>query len=84
MGEPGRLPSMGSHRVGHNRSDLVAAAASYSLSSSTYTIMSSTNKDSYMYLSNLFFFVVLLHWLKPPNSIEYKCLDQTFLPYLVY
>ena len=27
-GEPGGLPSMGSHRVGHNRSDLVAAAAS--------------------------------------------------------
>ena len=26
MGEPGRLPSMGSHRVGHNWSDLAAAA----------------------------------------------------------
>ena len=26
-GEPGRLPSMGSHRVGHDRSDLAAAAA---------------------------------------------------------
>ena len=25
-GEPGGLPSMGSHRVGHDRSDLVAAA----------------------------------------------------------
>lgn len=33
--------------------------------------MSSTNKDSSMYLSNLFSFVVLLHWLKPPSSIEY-------------
>ena len=27
MGEPGELPSMGSHRVGHNCSDLAAAAA---------------------------------------------------------
>ena len=27
MGEPGGLPSMGSHRVGHGRSDLAAAAA---------------------------------------------------------
>ena len=27
MGEPGGLPSMGSHRVGHNLSDLAAAAA---------------------------------------------------------
>ena len=26
MGEPGGLPTMGSHRVGHNRSDLAAAA----------------------------------------------------------
>ena len=26
-GEPGGLPSMGSHKVGHNLSDLVAAAA---------------------------------------------------------
>ena len=26
-GEPGGLPSMGSHRAGHDRSDLAAAAA---------------------------------------------------------
>ena len=26
-GDPGGLPSMGSHRVGHDRSDLAAAAA---------------------------------------------------------
>ena len=26
-GEPGGLPSMGSHRVGHERSDAAAAAA---------------------------------------------------------
>ena len=26
-GEPGGLPSMGSHRVGHDRSDSAAAAA---------------------------------------------------------
>ena len=27
MGEPGGLPSMGSHRVGHDGSDLAAAVA---------------------------------------------------------
>ena len=27
MAEPGGLPSTGSHRVGHDRSDLAAAAA---------------------------------------------------------
>ena len=31
MEEPGGLPSMGSHRVGHDWSDLAAAAATYSL-----------------------------------------------------
>ena len=29
MGEPGGLPSLGSHRVGHDWSDLAAAAATY-------------------------------------------------------
>ena len=29
MEEPGRLQSMGSHRVGHDWSDLAAAAAAY-------------------------------------------------------
>ena len=32
-GEPGGLPSMGSHRVGHDWSDLAAAAAAVALSS---------------------------------------------------
>ena len=29
MGEPGGLPSMGSHRVGHEQSDLAATAAAW-------------------------------------------------------
>ena len=35
IGEPGGLPSMGSHRVGHDCSDLAAAAACYLISGST-------------------------------------------------
>jgi len=31
MGEPSGLPSMGSHRVGHDRSDLAAVAAATTL-----------------------------------------------------
>ena len=31
VGEPGGLPSMGSHRVGHDCSDLAAAAAAVGL-----------------------------------------------------
>ena len=30
-GEPGGLPSMGSHRVGHDRSDLAATAVAVSM-----------------------------------------------------
>ena len=37
-GEPGRLPSMGSHRVGHNCSDLAAAAVAMSLHPSSMTL----------------------------------------------
>ena len=36
MGEPGGLPSMGSHRVGHDWSDLAAAAAGFILVIKTF------------------------------------------------
>ena len=35
-GEPGGLPSMGSHRAGHDWSDLAAAAAATTLIQSTF------------------------------------------------
>ena len=40
-GEPGGLPSMGSHRVGHDWSDLAAAAAALSPSSGTSCLQGS-------------------------------------------
>ena len=46
MEEPGRLPSMGSHRVGHNWSDIAAAAAVYT------SII--TRKYCYKYLLSFF------------------------------
>ena len=36
MGEPGELRSMGSHRVGHDLSDLAAAAAAAAAAASTH------------------------------------------------
>ena len=42
MGEPGGLPSMGSHRVGHNWSDLAAAAAA----AGSYWFIDETTFDS--------------------------------------
>ena len=38
MGKPGRLPSMGSHRVGHDGSDLAAAAAAAAAAASLKNI----------------------------------------------
>ena len=38
-GEPGGLPSMGSHRVGHDWRDLAAAAAAYFLRASQVTLV---------------------------------------------
>ena len=43
MGEPGGLPSMGSHRVVHDGSDLAAAAA-YTLKLHVYIDTYTTNK----------------------------------------
>ena len=38
-GEPGGLPSMGSHRVGHDRSDLAAARQMSSSSDKLFSII---------------------------------------------
>ena len=38
MGEPGGLPSMGSHRVGHDLRDLAAAAAAAAAAAGTSII----------------------------------------------
>ena len=41
MAEPGGLPSMGSHRVGHNLSDLAAAAAAWKVGLINFGIVES-------------------------------------------
>ena len=44
MGEPGGLPSMGSHRVGHNWSNLAAVAAAWLIQTAeTLTIIIKRN-----------------------------------------
>ena len=46
MGEPGGLPSMGSHRVRHDGSDLAAVAASHSQESSPTPQFKSINSSA--------------------------------------
>ena len=54
MGEPGGLPSMGSHRVGHDGSDLAAAAAPCALGQlqglQAHAVVLPTCHHSYGYL----------------------------------
>ena len=46
-GEPGGLPSLGSHRVGHNWSDLAAAAAAVDYSGATAAISQYTKNKHF-------------------------------------
>ena len=48
MGEPGGLPSMGSHRVGHDWSDLAAAAAAELVLSATWGLDRSPTARDYI------------------------------------
>ena len=65
-GEPGGLPSMGSHRVGHNWSDLAAAAATRT---HTINFISNINNDSDVDLDHLarLLFSRFSHCLYPPH-----------------
>ena len=44
MGEPGGLPSMGSHRVGHDWSDLAAAAAAADIAGEKINELEDSNR----------------------------------------
>ena len=63
MGEPGGLPSMGLHRVGHDWSDLAAAAAAAAI----HTYESKSFEIRYSVL----FFLDVIYWIWPvwnPND----------------
>ena len=49
MAEPGGLPSMGSHRVGHDWSDVAAAAAPLSKGSDSLLMLSAVNSSRLQY-----------------------------------
>ena len=69
MAEPGGLPSMGSHRVGHDWSDLAAAAAAvkgYGFSSSHVRIWEVDHKESWAPKDWCFWTVVLEKTLESP------------------
>ena len=56
-GEPGGLPSMGSHRVGHDWSDLAAAAATCLHFVCFYVL----NSSGFIFLHSLFLEIKILH-----------------------
>ena len=64
MGEPGGLPSMGSHRLGHDWSDLAAAAAAVELLGDTVVSL-------FMFWgTSLLFFIVAAPIHIPTNSAQ--------------
>ena len=56
MGEPGGFPSMGSHRIGHDRSDLAAAAAA------AKGFQASSLKSLHHGFNVEYFFLFLIFW----------------------
>ena len=60
MEKPGGLQSMGSHRVGHDWSDLAAVAAAASLVVLYGTLISFSNLDSLLSFSTISLFDVIL------------------------
>ena len=74
MGEPGGLPSMGLHRVGHDSSDLAAAAAQL-LSLSLKYIYTHTHYililDSYFILTNIPQFIHFISFVHHTSSSGY-------------
>ena len=68
-GEPGGLPSMGSHRVRHDWSDLAAAAAAIlSLEQSSSPVQWFSSSAAYQnHLESFFFFFCLTTWHVEPG-----------------
>ena len=61
--EPGGLPSMGSHRVGHNRSDLAAAAAAAALSEvHAHMQLCEVPSRQSLLQAGLAFYILHSHW----------------------
>ena len=82
--EPSGLPSMGSHRVGHDCSDLAAAVAAYSIYSIVFVSdIQKSDLDSCIYLSisiytHILFQILFHHGLL--QDIAYSSLCFTVEP----
>ena len=68
MGEPGGLPSMGSHRVGHNWSNLAAAAAAILFVCIKCTILEVKRRNLQDGLGMRFCKETLRVYLEPPSD----------------
>ena len=74
-GEPGGLPSMGSHRVGHDWTDL-AAAVHVSFKNELWQ-----SRKIKVYISSFFFLMPLKHWEPrgiPQQTPQLLCFDCSF------
>ena len=77
-GESGGLPSMGSHRVGHDWSDLAAAAATFTIVCRADTSLCTIGDNFWSFLlctlSGVFFFFQFIYFLLKYNCFtEFSC-----------
>ena len=79
-GEPGGLPSMGSHRVGHDWSDLAAAAAPYAATKDT----SPSLAVSLNHIISCFVTVKRLSWKSLPLCLGIHLWPNSFLISLLF
>ena len=73
MGEPGGLPSLGSHRVGHNWSDLAAAAETLMKHLEAQRCLITTQKHLLLggFTSNTHTLITLRYTVLFSNSLKY-------------
>ena len=76
-GEPGGLMSMGSHRVGHNRSDLAASAAIFSHPSVNLIVA----HHSLHFVFPLLTFTQCFYLLFHPRIFGFQLCDIQFIMY---
>ena len=87
MGEPGGLPSMGSHRVGHDWSDLTAAAAISKFSKVAGYKINTQESLAFLYTNNekleREIKESILNARNSQNSKQNKCYKHIYI-YLTY
>ena len=78
-GEPGGLPSMGSHRVGHDRIDLAPEAAAAAAACLRYHSKLFTNISPFVSHNSS----ILQMWKTRQGEVELKVIDKGYTTFIL-